>query len=216
MLLLLPLKRYFQFSGRSGRAEYWQFIAAYILILVVCSVLDAANTPLYGTNNQICTLIAFVALIVPVYTVTFRRLHDRRLSGWLLALQVAAGFIAGFGHGGFSEARGTAFGIPFLLLELAGGLASAALAIYLVWQCCLTGDPLPNRFGPPPTDTGENAPQFDRVMAGMSERARRFAGSTTTTESDRLRQLERLATLHQAGALTDDEFAQQKTMLLER
>ena len=39
--MILPLKRYAEFSGRSRRKEYWMWILFLILANIVLSILDA-------------------------------------------------------------------------------------------------------------------------------------------------------------------------------
>jgi uncharacterized membrane protein YhaH (DUF805 family) len=60
-----PLKRYFSFSGRSSRKEYWSFHLLAIALLIVTAGL------------------ASLVLVIPMFTVTTRRLHDTGRSGWL-------------------------------------------------------------------------------------------------------------------------------------
>ena len=212
MLWLLPLKRYFQFTGRAGRAEYWQFGAFYVIVLTVCAVIDESTTSPYQAKSYTLTTISFLLLITPLYAAMFRRMHDRNMSGWIFGIQVLAGFAAGFGRGAHDNLQGSIVGFPFLLIEYAGYLASAAIFFYIFWQFCLRGDEGTNRFGPPPTDTAETAPQLNEVISTFSEKARSFA--PPPREADKLAQLERLAKLHQDGALTDEEFARQKAALL--
>ena len=35
--MLLPYKRYFDFSGRSRRKEYWMFTLLFVIVYVVCA-----------------------------------------------------------------------------------------------------------------------------------------------------------------------------------
>jgi len=103
--IFLPLRRYFQLSGRARRREYWLFTLA---IGLVQAGINAAFTTGAGQGGMGPggmgsfawagsvsplgqTLSGLVALLVfiPSITVMVRRLHDVDRSGlWLLALLV--------------------------------------------------------------------------------------------------------------------------------
>lgn len=87
--MILPLKRYAQFSGRSGRREFWfysLFLAlGYLLLPILISVVLAAVPGELGLAAvSIWILVFFLANIIPGLAVSVRRLHDLGLSGWLL------------------------------------------------------------------------------------------------------------------------------------
>ncbi len=123
-LMFAPLKRYFDFQGRSRRAEYWLF---YLLTIIVTMVL---YVPLLavgmdfetGEPNAIGGLVMLVlglvwlGLFVPSLAVLIRRLHDTNRSGWWVLIS---------------------------FLPLVGGLV---LFIFTV----LNGTAGPNRFGADP------------------------------------------------------------------
>jgi uncharacterized membrane protein YhaH (DUF805 family) len=76
--------KYFDFSGRATRSEYWWFF----LFLVVANVLCALLSPIVSGLFSLATL-------VPSASVATRRLHDTRRSGWwqLIVLVPLLGFI---------------------------------------------------------------------------------------------------------------------------
>jgi uncharacterized membrane protein YhaH (DUF805 family) len=84
------IERYAQFSGRSGRAEYWWFFLANLILGVVFSLLGRVSVAfaviyaLYG-----------LAMIIPSLSVSVRRLHDINRTGWwvLIALVPIVGVI---------------------------------------------------------------------------------------------------------------------------
>ena len=83
--MLLPLKRYAQFSGRSRRKEYWMFTLFTILVSIAASLIDVILG--FGfQNNGPVGIIASLALLVPGIAVAMRRLHDTDRSGWWLLL----------------------------------------------------------------------------------------------------------------------------------
>jgi uncharacterized membrane protein YhaH (DUF805 family) len=86
--MLLPLKRYAEFSGRSQRKEYWMFtlgvIIAEVVIMIVEGILGI-NRMVGGIYGPILSLFV-LALIIPSLAVSIRRLHDIDKSGWFLLL----------------------------------------------------------------------------------------------------------------------------------
>ena len=71
-------KKYFCFEGRAGRAEFWQWVLAVIIINVVLSIVEG----LIGLRSILSGLFC-LAILLPELGVTARRLHDRGKSGWL-------------------------------------------------------------------------------------------------------------------------------------
>jgi uncharacterized membrane protein YhaH (DUF805 family) len=131
--MLMPLRRYADFEGRSHRTEYWMFVLFYVILfvaaVVVGMILDAILGSMSGGGMGIVTMILVIGLalafFVPALAVQVRRFHDQDKSGWFVLL----GFI------------------PYV-----GGI------IVLVFMC-LDGTPGPNRFGPDPKERG-NADVF--------------------------------------------------------
>ncbi|MGW2524316.1 DUF805 domain-containing protein [Streptomyces sp. NPDC001617] len=76
-----PLKKYAQFSGRSRRAEYWQYALVIGIAYVVLMVLALASK-----SSVVFGLIAvfYLGILVPSLAVGVRRLHDTGKSGWWL------------------------------------------------------------------------------------------------------------------------------------
>ncbi len=120
--MLMPLKRYADFSGRSRRKEYWMFqlfllIVFFVLALLV-GLLGGFSEGPSGLSTVAMAIfgIAWLAIIVPGIAVTVRRFHDQDKSGWFVLLSF----------------------IPYI-----GGI------IVLVFMF-LEGTRGPNRFGPDP------------------------------------------------------------------
>lgn len=92
--MLLPLKRYADFEGRSRRMEYWMFqlaqIILYTVLFVIFTVLIGVSGAAGGEEGAgIVSVLLFLVfgllalgLIVPNIAVTVRRLHDQDKSGW--------------------------------------------------------------------------------------------------------------------------------------
>ena len=124
--MLMPLRRYFDFSGRSRRKEYWMFVLFYVLVGAVLALAFFAtmSDQSDGTTNGMSSAFVWVgglfllALFIPSVAVQVRRFHDQDKSGWFILLGL----------------------IPYI-----GGI------VVLVFMC-LPGTIGPNRFGPDPKD----------------------------------------------------------------
>ena len=88
--LLLALKRWNDFDGRSRRMEFWMFVLA---VHAACIMLFVLEMTLYGVPF----LTFFIALgsFLPACSVAIRRLHDIGWSGWwvLLSLTGVGSFV---------------------------------------------------------------------------------------------------------------------------
>jgi uncharacterized membrane protein YhaH (DUF805 family) len=134
--MLLPLKRYADFQGRSRRMEYWMFTLGVVIVEVVLFALFAAlgafrtsdgTPPAMFWPMMIIFGIFGLAIIVPALAVQVRRFHDQDKSGWFVLLGL----------------------IPYV-----GGL------IVLVFMC-LPGTSGSNRFGADPKGgTGDLSQTF--------------------------------------------------------
>jgi uncharacterized membrane protein YhaH (DUF805 family) len=83
-LTLLGWKRAFDFSGRSTRAEYWEFFASFVVLMILAMVADEQLLRAGEEGGPLAAILVLVVLI-PVTAVGVRRLHDTdRLGFWLL------------------------------------------------------------------------------------------------------------------------------------
>lgn len=148
--MIMPLRRYADFEGRSRRKEFWMFQLLNLLVAAVlagpffvsflgatiASAGDPAAEASLAEDNLAGGLglsmiglglygIYALAVLVPSIAVTVRRFHDRDMSGWWY-LGLTVGSI-----------------VPFV-----GFLASIALFVFMV----LPGTQGGNRFGPDPKD----------------------------------------------------------------
>lgn len=132
--MLLPLKRYAQFSGRSRPREYWMYALFLLLglagLTVAEMVLGLGSTYDWvyrngwnmsaGARHEGGPLVGLFALVtlIPSIAVAVRRLHDSNRSGFWLLLA---------------------------FLPLVG-------AIWLLVLMIVGGTRGPNRYGPDPVD----------------------------------------------------------------
>ena len=123
--MMLPLRRYAEFSGRSRRKEYWMFwllnvlIGLFVgLVFVVGYYADMSQSEMDTWLMPVVWLAGLwsLATLIPGIAVTIRRLHDTDRSGW---------------------------SILFGLIPLIGGF----ILLYFYVQ---EGTPGPNRFGSDP------------------------------------------------------------------
>jgi uncharacterized membrane protein YhaH (DUF805 family) len=136
--MILPYKRYADFSGRSRRMEYWMFSLLGLIVAVVLVGLMFAGGDLAALSNPNAAaaepsilfyigvgLLAVWGLgsLIPSIAVTVRRFHDRDMSGW---------WVLGFAVLG--------------AIPLVGAIASIVQLVLMV----LPGTPGPNRFGEDP------------------------------------------------------------------
>jgi uncharacterized membrane protein YhaH (DUF805 family) len=97
--MILPYRRYAEFSGRSRRKEYWMFILFTVLVYCVLFGLilagvrtdpDVATEPAMGVlaaAGSILLGVFVLGSIIPTLALTVRRLHDSDKSGWLILVQ---------------------------------------------------------------------------------------------------------------------------------
>ncbi|SER28993.1 Uncharacterized membrane protein YhaH, DUF805 family [Faunimonas pinastri] len=79
---LKAMRRYFEWRGRSARAEFWYFTLFYLIISFLSGVVDYLLG--YTDVDQLTPVNTLVILvhIIPTITVSIRRFHDRDQSGW--------------------------------------------------------------------------------------------------------------------------------------
>ena len=83
------LKNYVAFSGRTKRSEFWLFVLAQSLILVVGLVLAS----IHGAVGMLLT-VYLLGTLIPTLAATVRRLHDTSRGFWWLPLGVCLAPVA--------------------------------------------------------------------------------------------------------------------------
>lgn len=178
--MILPLKKYAQFSGRSRRKEFWMYILFVIIVTIVLSILDAmlglggstysSNTlpdgatgigGAAGVSGGILAGLFALATFIPSLAVQVRRLHDTNRSGWWIlmplvpylagAVLMLGGAMGGVASGGMTAASGGALALGGILMVI-GGISAIVLLVFM----CLDGTRGPNRFGPDPKNPEAN------------------------------------------------------------
>jgi uncharacterized membrane protein YhaH (DUF805 family) len=75
------LRKYAEFNGRARHSEYWSFAIFNFLIIFFITFIEFAEGS-YGILGALYAL----AVIIPGFAVTIRRLHDTGRSGWYILL----------------------------------------------------------------------------------------------------------------------------------
>mgnify|MGYP001378939250 CR=1 FL=1 len=92
----LGFQRYFDFRGRSTRAEYWWWALFTILITVILYAADVLiGTWSVDMDAGLFSTIFELVILIPSIAVGVRRLHDINRTGWwtLLWLVPVVGWI---------------------------------------------------------------------------------------------------------------------------
>lgn len=97
--MILPYRRYFDFSGRSRRMEYWMFALFQVLVSAVIGALFGVSTyqaASFGIGGEFRVVptgmgsllqnVFGLLSLVPALAVAVRRLHDQDRTGWMLLL----------------------------------------------------------------------------------------------------------------------------------
>ncbi len=156
-------RKYFTFSGRAARPEYWWFVLFLFLGNAITAILDGAffgstttEAELADTTGPLAALFGLVTFI-PSLAAGWRRMHDTGRSG----LYVLYPVIVMIGTLMFVSLFG---GVSGALLEGAFGfvLIVAAVAFLLspflvIWWLTRPSQPGPNEYGPHPRGLSPSA-----------------------------------------------------------
>ena len=170
------LQNYVVFGGRTARSQFWLFVLAQGLIVIVALIIA-------DQLSAIGLLLALYLLgtLIPTLAATVRRLHDTGKSGWWVLLGVgpapvaAALIVAGIfflqmgiigeifsfvalavGETAFAEGTDDAFGgffglgVTLFTFGVLASLASIVTAIVLLVLLAAPGQDDENRYGPQP------------------------------------------------------------------
>ena len=133
--MILPLRKYAEFSGRSRPKEYWMYVLFLILCYAGLSIVEGAlglgttdrwayregwmmGAGAYHNGGPLVALF-WLATLIPSIAVGIRRLHDTDRSGW------------------------------WLLIALIPLIGAIVLLVYMIQS----GTRGPNRFGPDPLES---------------------------------------------------------------
>lgn len=152
-------KNYAKFRGRANRSEFWWFslfmtiVYAALFVISEVGVAISADPQLWSPLANVGIISGFVwflATILPVSAVWFRRLHDSNKPGWWFVLTLAIG-VVGWVLLVLSALQNVVFFAAGFVLILAAGVGS----LFLLILALLPSNPGPNRFGAGPADSPE-------------------------------------------------------------
>ncbi|HEU0044580.1 DUF805 domain-containing protein [Sphingomonas sp.] len=103
--MLMPLRRYADFSGRSRRKEYWMFALGVVIVFTLTALLlgvvlgatSGGADPAGGLSggalggSLVVTgllMLLGLAIFIPSLAVQVRRFHDQDRSGWMVLINL--------------------------------------------------------------------------------------------------------------------------------
>jgi uncharacterized membrane protein YhaH (DUF805 family) len=167
-------KKYFDFTGRARRSEYWWFVLfasiIYFVWILLCSfflafwIATAINGETY--SSPMVPLMSYVglmivpmlALFIPQYAVQTRRLHDTGRSGWWIVASLVvslAYMIAYFSvmmpmfENGIDEMPAF-FSTPMMIVVAILGMISMLLSVVILIFTVMDSQRGENKYGPSP------------------------------------------------------------------
>lgn len=217
MHMFRPFERYMEFSGRSGRAEFWQWYAFTLVGSWLTQIVDSLRDGPYQEAWPLTQGAFGFAVLIPSIAVQVRRLHDigesaKKLAANYIVFGVSLALIA-FSYSIF---RVTGQRTMILTVIMISGLIMMALALtyflYLTYLCTKRGDDGRNAYGEPdiaPDGTNPIKSAVDNIASTLTQPKPVSMDST-------LDMIERLSLLRQNGHISDAEFQDQKKSLLDR
>lgn len=138
------LRKTFVYSGRARRPEFWWFFAFSLFLDRILALLGVRLGGVIPLQD-----VAALALLLPILSVSVRRLHDVDLPGWWIALH--AGLVVALT---LVTQVWLAQGAPETLLSTIGGYALiaavAVVSLWLLWNFLRPSMDGPNRYGDAP------------------------------------------------------------------
>ena len=137
-------QKYATFSGRASRSEFWWFILAYVIGMLVVSFVP------------LLPIIYVIALFVPVLAVGFRRMQDTGRPGWYFVIPSVYNLlmrIFGVGQVEMNPETGMPMEMPSaggMMVSALLGLIGLVLAIVFIYWLTRPSEPEPNAYGAPP------------------------------------------------------------------
>ncbi len=172
---LYCLQHYADFSGRASRSEFWYFQLFNVLTFIGIYLIIIAIKIVIGIDLGFLIAVYPIALFIPNFAVTARRLHDTNRSGWWQLLTIITGLIMsglvitfvyllffcalwGIDMPGFSIfMEEKLLSVPLFISIICH---IAAKILLLVWYCRDSQQGI-NRFGPNPKE--ENNADPDQI-----------------------------------------------------
>ena len=167
-------RKCFTYEGRASRAEFWYFyLFAFIVNLFYLSLHLLATTSIIPTVSEsainsikgvdeLLNWIVQIGIIVPMLSVTVRRLHDRDLPGWIILLiyvipKLIGSLLICMHEKYWNDIQEVAlehidFGIAFIIAYLIIFILIVSSVIVRLTMMAKAGDIGPNNYGADPIE----------------------------------------------------------------
>jgi uncharacterized membrane protein YhaH (DUF805 family) len=144
----LGFQKYFQFSGRAQRAEYWWFALFCLIGSVILMVFDVVVLGVDDPSEDFSPLsdLFSLATLIPSLSLGWRRMHDIGKSGWWSVLWLAPVIWAAVAALTLFSSEGDFELIGAVAVGL-GVLGTIAALIYVLVLLIKDSDPYDNRYG---------------------------------------------------------------------
>lgn len=90
--VLIPFRKYSDFSGRASPREFWWFLALSAAVLVITVFLTGVSAQAAAKATPTWALVYvfwWAVTAVPWFALQVRRFHDQGRSGWLVSINIA-------------------------------------------------------------------------------------------------------------------------------
>ncbi|MBN2906610.1 MAG: DUF805 domain-containing protein [Rhodobacteraceae bacterium] len=160
-------RKYFTFSGRASRPEYWWFFLFTILASIVAGILDGVflgrasaridpTGAMFESSGPLATIVT-LGTIIPSMAAGWRRMHDSGRSGLfllyplivLIGIGSFASLLGGFDAVSADNPQGLLVSASGLVLILAM-FVFAISPLLVLWWLTRPSQPGPNAYGPNP------------------------------------------------------------------
>ena len=82
-------KDYATFHGRARRKEFWLYILFYVVASMILGFIDGFTGLFIGrTDVGVLSTVFSLALMLPTWAVSARRMHDTNRSGWWVLISL--------------------------------------------------------------------------------------------------------------------------------
>jgi len=147
-------RKYFTFSGRARRSEYWWFYLFTLLLGFAAGIIDA----ILGTGTEdlgVFGATASLVTLIPSLSAQVRRLHDVGRSGWWIGGAIIAAvmfiivLVGTFGVTGIDESSDNftgAFGVAIIIFVIAFFIYAITILVFM----CQDSQQGANKYGPNP------------------------------------------------------------------
>lgn len=148
----MGFQKYFKFSGRSTRAEFWWWflfitITGGVVSISVTLYISSLTSSAANAVLAVSGIIIWFTRLVSSLAIVVRRLHDINRTGWWLLLFSVGNFlefVPGLLFGSVGPYyRSSIWYLIYLLMSL-------ILVIVIIVYACKRGDKGPNKYGPDP------------------------------------------------------------------